>query len=93
MTSDYDDQSDREDAVRYLLEAGIADSVIENTQLARLFSILSGEVIMYERTSFNLIPQWITNELANNTHGMRDFLLSVTDDGVPIHLVITATLI
>ena len=77
-TSIITDASDREDAINALLEAATANPLIDNDEMAILFSDMSGYVLIYERAGLTGILDSLQDQIDNNgTH--KTFLLSFTD--------------
>lgn len=71
-----------------VLKAGLGDSVLNSSDVANFFSVISGHILVYEREGINLIHSFIDNEIITNNLGVQSFLLSLSEDGIPVHLII-----
>lgn len=78
MLSKLATREEREGAINGLLQAAKDNPLVDNAKTADVFSLLSGEVLMYERVGMNYIPAEV-QELIDEYHDLREFLLSYID--------------
>lgn len=88
------DVSDREDAINQLLEGAVNNPLIDNESIARLFSDMAGEVLIYERTGLTLLLDMIQGQVDDSGYH-KSFLESFTnpEQTITVHMAIQGSIL